>query len=93
MGRKGARGKVPAWLVVVAFTQLALTLWFVRSIGAGPSAKQEEARPREVVEVVETTPAVTVAKETLGWEPKVSLDEGLVPTIEYFDKLLSEQSG
>ena len=60
MGRKGARGKVPAWLVVVAFTQLALTLWFVRSIGAGPSAKQEEARPREVVEVVETTPAVTV---------------------------------
>jgi len=63
MGRKGARGKVPAWLVVVAFTQLALTLWFVRSIGAGPSAKQEEARPREVVEVVETTPAVTVAKE------------------------------
>ena len=35
-------------------------------------------------------PDIARAKEVLGWEPKVSLDEGLKPTIEYFDKLLSE---
>ncbi len=33
-------------------------------------------------------PDITVAKEKLGWEPKVSLREGLVPTIAYFDKFL-----
>lgn len=29
-------------------------------------------------------PDITQAKEKLGWEPKVSLEEGLKPTIEYF---------
>ncbi len=33
-------------------------------------------------------PDITLAKEKLGWEPKISLDEGLKPTIEYFDSLL-----
>jgi dTDP-glucose 4,6-dehydratase len=29
-------------------------------------------------------PDITRAREILGWAPKVTLDEGLVPTIEYF---------
>ena len=29
-------------------------------------------------------PDITLAKKTLGWEPKVSVDEGLIKTIEYF---------
>lgn len=29
-------------------------------------------------------PDITLAKEKLGWEPKVPLEEGLLPTIEYF---------
>jgi UDP-glucuronate decarboxylase len=33
-------------------------------------------------------PDITLAKEKLGWEPKVSLREGLVPTIAYFDNFL-----
>ncbi|MGC6455727.1 MAG: UDP-glucuronic acid decarboxylase family protein [Coraliomargaritaceae bacterium] len=37
-------------------------------------------------------PDITVAKEKLGWEPTVSLEEGLKPTIEYFDQLLSGDS-
>jgi UDP-glucuronate decarboxylase len=35
-------------------------------------------------------PDITLAKAKLGWEPKVSLDEGLKPTIEYFAKLVNE---
>ncbi len=33
-------------------------------------------------------PVIDLAKEKLGWEPKVELDNGLVKTIEYFDNLL-----
>ena len=32
-------------------------------------------------------PDISLAKEKLGWEPKVSLDEGLDLTIQYFNKL------
>jgi len=31
-------------------------------------------------------PDISLAKSKLGWEPKVSLEEGLKPTIEYFRK-------
>ena len=34
-------------------------------------------------------PDITRAREVLGWEPKVELDEGLKRTIAYFDELLS----
>ncbi len=33
-------------------------------------------------------PDITRAREILGWEPKVSLDEGLTKTIDYFRKKL-----
>ena len=35
-------------------------------------------------------PDIAKAKEILGWEPKTQLRGGLVKTIAYFDKLLSE---
>lgn len=35
-------------------------------------------------------PDITLAREKLGWEPEVSLREGLVPTIAYFDNFLRE---
>ncbi len=36
-------------------------------------------------------PDITQAKKYLsGWEPKIQLDQGLLKTIEYFDKLLIE---
>ena len=36
-------------------------------------------------------PDISLAREKLGgWEPKIPLREGLVQTIEYFDKLLVE---
>lgn len=33
-------------------------------------------------------PIIDLAKEKLGWEPKVQLEDGLIRTIEYFDKKL-----
>ena len=34
-------------------------------------------------------PDITLAREVLGWEPKVELEEGLKKTIAYFEELLS----
>jgi UDP-glucuronate decarboxylase len=34
-------------------------------------------------------PDITQARQVLDWEPKYSLDEGLKPTIAYFDQLLA----
>lgn len=34
-------------------------------------------------------PDIKLAKEKLGWEPMISLDDGLKHTISYFDKILS----
>lgn len=33
-------------------------------------------------------PDISLAKEKLGWEPKVCLEEGLIKTIEYFKKTI-----
>ncbi|MDJ0626383.1 MAG: SDR family oxidoreductase [Candidatus Caenarcaniphilales bacterium] len=38
-------------------------------------------------------PDITLAKNTLGWEPEVDIDAGLLKTIEYFDKKLKEDYG
>jgi len=35
-------------------------------------------------------PDISVAQETLGWQPTVRLEEGLKRTIAYFDAKLSE---
>lgn len=35
-------------------------------------------------------PDITLAKQELGWEPKINLENGLKPTIEYFDRLLKK---
>lgn len=34
-------------------------------------------------------PDISLAKSTIGWEPKVTLDDGLKATINYFKKLLA----
>jgi UDP-glucuronate decarboxylase len=36
-------------------------------------------------------PDISLARDTLGWEPKVQLEEGLTLTIRYFDELLSSK--
>jgi UDP-glucuronate decarboxylase len=36
-------------------------------------------------------PDIGLAREVLGWEPKVSLEEGLRRTVDYFDDLLRRE--
>lgn len=40
---------------------------------------------------VRRCPNIALAKSILGWQPKVSLEEGLEKTVEYFKKVLSER--
>jgi len=40
---------------------------------------------------VRRRPDITMAKEVLGWEPKVKLEEGLKRTIEYFKRLVKDE--
>jgi len=35
-------------------------------------------------------PDITLAKDLLDWEPKVTIDEGLVKTVGYFKKVLNK---
>lgn len=53
----------------------------------GSSSKMiEEPLPSD--DPTQRKPDIALAKKVLGWEPKVSLDDGLPPTIEYFRKTL-----
>jgi UDP-glucuronate decarboxylase len=37
-------------------------------------------------------PDITKARSNFGWQPSVSLDDGLEPTIGYFRELLAERA-
>jgi UDP-glucuronate decarboxylase len=48
-------------------------------------------RPLPQDDPVQRQPDITLAREKLGWQPTVQLKDGLRPTIEYFQKRLSEE--
>lgn len=49
-----------------------------------------EYRPLPQDDPRQRRPDITRAKEKLGWEPAISLEEGLTRTIDYFRRLLPE---
>jgi nucleoside-diphosphate-sugar epimerase len=49
------------------------------------------ARPLPVDDPQVRQPDITRARETLGWEPKVALDEGLRRTIAYFREVVKRE--
>ena len=49
-------------------------------------------RPLPVNDPTRRKPNIELAKEKLGWEPKIPLKEGLVHTIAYFDDFLKKTS-
>ena len=68
------------------FTILELAEKVVDFIGSGSKIVFREL-PQD--DPVRRRPDITLARETLKWEPTVALDTGLRHTIEYFDRLLS----
>ncbi|WP_209445055.1 UDP-glucuronic acid decarboxylase family protein [Sphingomonas yabuuchiae] len=49
------------------------------------------SRPLPQDDPMQRQPNIDLAREKLGWEPRVQLKEGLTKTIEYFDGLLREK--
>ena len=37
-------------------------------------------------------PDISLAKEKLGWQPSIALEQGLQSTIQYFEEILSESA-
>ena len=70
------------------FTMLELAQMVIELTG---SSSKLEFKPLPLDDPKQRKPVITKAQETLGWEPKVPLREGLGKTIRYFDDLLSER--
>jgi UDP-glucuronate decarboxylase len=71
----------------VEFTMLELAERVVRLTG---SRSRLVFRPLPQDDPRQRQPDIRLARERLGWEPKVSLEDGLKETIAYFRRLLSE---
>ena len=69
----------------VEFTILELADMVIEMTG---SKSELIRKPLPQDDPVMRKPDITVAKENLGWEPKVPLREGLKKTIDYFEDLL-----
>lgn len=70
------------------FTILALAEQ-VKRITGSPSEIVFKPLPSD--DPVQRQPDITLARKTLDWAPSVRLEEGLVRTIEYFDRLLAKR--
>lgn len=68
------------------FTMIELAEAVIRLTG---SASTMVFRPAPVDDPRQRQPDITKARGKLGWEPTIPLEQGLVQTIAYFDKLLS----
>ena len=48
-------------------------------------------RPLPQDDPMQRCPDIGLARATLGWEPRIALDDGLARTIAYFDRLFTER--
>ena len=60
-------------------------------IGLTGSRSKITHQPLPMDDPKQRQPDIGKAKKILKWQPKVSLEKGLKRTIDYFDKLLSEE--
>ena len=54
------------------------------------SRSKIQVRQERSDDPVRRRPDISLAREKLGWEPSIDLEEGLGKTIEYFEKVLQE---
>jgi UDP-glucuronate decarboxylase len=69
------------------FTMLELAEMVLKLTG---SKSKIVHRPLPQDDPLQRRPDIRLAKEKLGWEPRIPLEEGLVKTIAYFEKELAE---
>ena len=69
------------------FTMLQLAELVLKKVG-GKSKITHLPLPSD--DPKQRRPDITLAKETLGWEPKVPLEQGIEKTIEYFSEALKK---
>jgi UDP-glucuronate decarboxylase len=69
------------------FTMIELAEAVIRLTG---STSRMVFRPAPVDDPRQRQPDITKARGKLGWEPTIPLEQGLVHTIAYFDKLLTK---
>jgi len=72
------------------FTIKELAEKVIEMIGS-PSQLTYKALPSD--DPTQRRPDISLAREQLGWEPGIVLEEGLKPTIAYFDQLLGRGKG
>ena len=68
----------------VTIEEIARTI--IKLVG---SRSQIVYRPLPVDDPKQRRPDITRARTILGWEPKVSLEEGLITTVDYFKKKIA----
>ncbi len=73
----------PGEFTMIELAEAVKDLTGSRSVLVHEPLPQDDPRQRQ--------PDITLAREALGWAPRVALREGLKPTIAYFEGLLSEQ--
>ena len=75
----------PAEMTILEFAQTILAITESDSELAFHPLPVDDPKTRQ--------PDITLAREVLGWEPRVSLSEGLETTIDYFRALLQPTGG
>jgi len=87
MNREGFIGPVnlgnPAEFTILELAQKVVELTGSKSKIVYEPLPQDDPTQRR--------PDISLAKEKLGWEPTIQLEEGLKKTIDYFERLLSGQ--
>jgi UDP-glucuronate decarboxylase len=69
----------------IEFTILEAAQKIIAMIG---SKSQVVFKPLPSDDPLQRQPNINLAREKLGWEPKIPLEDGLKPTIHYFEQLL-----
>ena len=57
------------------------------------STSQMIRKPLPADDPLQRQPDISFARRTIGWEPKIQLEEGLKRTIAYFETLLGAEAG
>ncbi len=72
----------PSEFTILELAQMVIELTGSRSKIVYAARPEDDPRQRR--------PDISCANELLSWAPKMSLRQGLIPTIAYFEKLLTD---